>query len=560
MNKQKIEKYIPYLILISVAIFLSMKLFIKDFNIMIDDGIQHISRIIENYIEISKGNLYPEIFSRMCNNFGYSWNIFYGPLTAFLPLIFKLITNSFITAMKIYLLITLIASGITMYKFLSISTKNKYIGILGGVLYMSAPYHLTDMYNRLAVAEFTSFVFIPLVFLGLWSIFNEEKKRKICLIIGATGLILTHIISTIIVAIFSIIYIAINYKKLKDKEIIKSLLISTLFTIVITAFYTFPMLEHKNATSYEVFVENRMGTIQIYEIKKISPLQLFIREKEEFHFELGFVTIFGLILTPIALMKMEKGRKKEYIFSLILGILCLIFTLDIFPINFGKLSTIIQFPWRFLEFSTFFLSIIAAINFGIIIKNFKFSDVVIISIIAVLLSLYSNNEIYTSNEPNENDLIQGVNVTSDTGRVHAGCASFEYLPSKAFENRWYIEQRKDEIYILEGSPEISNYKKEKSILKCNIKTKNETTKIELPYIFYLGYEVKLKTNQEEKILDTFETDYGFVGAYIPENVEGELKVEYKGTNLMKISKIISILGIISLILLKIRKNVIDKIR
>ena len=176
MNKQKIEKYIPYLILISVAIFLSMKLFIKDFNIMIDDGIQHISRIIENYIEISKGNLYPEIFSRMCNNFGYSWNIFYGPLTAFLPLIFKLITNSFIIAMKIYLLITLIASGITMYKFLSISTKNKYIGILGGVLYMSAPYHLTDMYNRLAVAEFTSFVFIPLVFLGLWSIFNEEKK------------------------------------------------------------------------------------------------------------------------------------------------------------------------------------------------------------------------------------------------------------------------------------------------------------------------------------------------------------------------------------------------
>ena len=30
--------------------------------------------------------------------------------------------------------------------------------------------------------------------------------------------------------------------------------------------------------------------------------------------------------------------------ALILGILCLIFTLDIFPINFGKLSTIIQFP------------------------------------------------------------------------------------------------------------------------------------------------------------------------------------------------------------------------
>ena len=32
-----------------------------------------------------------------------------------------------------------------------------------------------------------------------------------------------------------------------------------------------------------------------------------------------------------------------------------------------------------------------------------------------------------------------VRVTENTGRVHAGCASFEYLPSKAFENRKYIE-------------------------------------------------------------------------------------------------------------------------
>ena len=71
-----------------------------------------------------------------------------------------------------------------MYYFMKKITKDKNVSILGSALYMVMPYHLTDMYIRGSVGEFLSFIFIPLVFLGLYNLFNEEKKDWL-LVIGA---------------------------------------------------------------------------------------------------------------------------------------------------------------------------------------------------------------------------------------------------------------------------------------------------------------------------------------------------------------------------------------
>ena len=54
-------------------------------------------------------------------------------------------------------------------------TKSKEVGALAAILYMLMPYHLNDMYIRNALGEFLSYIFIPLVFLGLYKIFQKEK-------------------------------------------------------------------------------------------------------------------------------------------------------------------------------------------------------------------------------------------------------------------------------------------------------------------------------------------------------------------------------------------------
>ena len=143
----------------------------------------------------------------------------------------------------------------------------------------------------------------------------------------------------------------------------------------------------------------------------------------------------------------------------------------------------------------------------------------------------------------ESKLWPAVAVTENTGRVHAGCASFEYLPCKAFENRKYIEQRSDDVIVLNGTANIENKQKNGTKLTCNISNVTDETEIELPYIYYLGYNVKLEDNGKKKNLKTFENENGFVGVKVSNVEEGTLKVEYTGTPIMHISRFISIIGV-----------------
>ena len=62
-----------------------------------------------------------------------------------------------------------------MYWFVNKLTKSKEVGALAAILYMLMPYHLNDMYIRNALGEFLSYIFIPLVFLGLYKICQKEK-------------------------------------------------------------------------------------------------------------------------------------------------------------------------------------------------------------------------------------------------------------------------------------------------------------------------------------------------------------------------------------------------
>ena len=86
----------------------------------------------------------------------------------------------------------------------------------------------------------------------------------------------------------------------------------------------------------------------------------------------------------------------------------------------------------------------------------------------------------------------------------------------------------------------------------------EDIKIELPYIYYLGYEVKLHKNGEIIKLKTYETDNGFVGVTIPILEEGKIEFSYEGTTLMKISSYVSIVSLVVLIIIIIKNKFIKE--
>ena len=556
--KEKIKNildktYINYILIIIASLAICAPLANRELNIYRDDGVQHICRLIGTCQTLLSGECLPMIMSNLCNNFGYSWNIFYSPITAYVPLIFKTFNLSFVNCLKLFMLMITILSGIAMYKFVIKVTKNKNIATLSAILYVLAPYRITDMYIRVAIAELTSFVFIPIIFNGLYTILNEEKKDFL-LAWGTIGLILTHTVVTLYTAILCFIYLLIFIKKLKNKTVINSLILNLLMIILATSFFWVGLIQHYFTTSYEVFVPGRMEVSNKLEIYKTKFYQLFYTSKEQqMIYAIGLVTVIGLILTPIAWRKIQKEYKKTYMLFLLFGIILTIMTLKIFP--FEKLPgmlRMIQFTFRLFEFTSFFFSFVVAINYGMLIKNFNFRDVAVLMIILVLLLVPYKDKLDYNIENDEETLINGVRVTEHTGRVHAGMASMEYLPSKAFKVlNSYIANREDIPIILnDSSANIKRYQKSGTNMYFEACGIEKDTYIELPYIYYLGYRISI--NGES--VTYRESENGFVLIEIKADTckdkNAEIIVRYTGTNEMIICTAISAISMIILIILE----------
>lgn len=163
LNKISKRKLAIIFIFLATGI-ICMPLLSQDIDMTYDDGIQHICRLMGTQQSIEEGQVFPVIMSNFCNGFGYSWNIFYSPLTAYIPLIFRIIGMNFTNCIKIFMFLSVFLSGYLMYKFVKRVTRKNNVAILAAMLYILLPYRITDMYIRNALAELASFTFLPLVF------------------------------------------------------------------------------------------------------------------------------------------------------------------------------------------------------------------------------------------------------------------------------------------------------------------------------------------------------------------------------------------------------------
>ena len=290
---------------------------------------------------------------------------------------------------------------------------------------------------------------------------------------------------------------------------------------------------------------------------KVDIWDLFYTQKGELSFEIGLVTLIGLVFTLLAYKKIWKDYKKLYWFSLITGIICIVMSLRFFP--FEKLPPIlkmIQFTFRLLEFASFFLIFVVAINYSLVIKNFRLRDVLILGFIAFLLVVPLNKNLDFEKVWTEDKLWPAVRVSENTGRVHAGCATFEYLPSKAFNNLDYIKERGNTAIIINGDATISNEIKTGTNMSFQVENVTTNTEIELPYIYYLGYDVTVvEANGKKQKIDTYESERGFVQISLSQGISGKIEIKYTGTTIMKISYIVSIVTFVGLIGLLILQTI-----
>ena len=429
--------------------------------------------------------------------------------------------------------------GIFTYKMVDIIFKNAYAAAIGAILYTFCFYRLLDLYNRAAIGEAISFTFVPIVFLGLYHIIKGDYKKWYILAVGFSLMIFTHLISTVLMFITVIIFlISYNRSIQKEPQRIWYLILSGLATLVITAYYLYPMIEQMLSNDFYYHSRQIMSKAQdaAYEMFWIicGMFTGIVHPKQV------FIPGIGLFLTgAIALRLFVYGKSsqlKAIDISVIVGLIYIFacsafFPWSVFPFN---LLNFIQLPWRLYEFSSFFFAIAGGFYLSLLVKsNWRAFLALALVVFGTCLMLSSDGQFYSEIRSGR----QITQVAEYSNDYHLG--GMEYFPNKV-PSIEFISERGNKVITSNPDTEVTRLEKSRGTTSFNLKTNGNKETVELPLVYYKGYTAILD-NEE---ITVSESANGLVE--ISANNSGFVKVYYGGTAIQKISWFISLISIIGL--------------
>lgn len=537
-----IPKYIYVLFFITLIIFFPAK---TNSGIFGHDSAFHAINIFVMDRNTSFFELPARIRPIIANDFGYGTGIFYPQLFHFSVFIICKIVD-FLNLQRVYLanciniylfLFTFIVA-ICMRKLLYKYSSNSKISTIGSIIYILYPYFIDDIYVRSAYGELMVFLSLPLIFLGLNYLFNENNiiKFYIYFILGFYLLFSSHVISSLYTTIFTGIFILINIKRLfKNKNIIH-LAVASIFSVLLSLNSLVPILEHSMFGNYMAFEANHMSSINkvLSNILSLDSLFLVSVIMDVFiPISLILLVIFLIFNYKKIIKKIDSNIIKGHL--LILIVACILVTFPyiwkILPEMFIK----IQFPWRNCAYIGFSVCILATLGLLMIPKKyFKIVTIstLIISFIVFAYIIYFSNNIIAHNTWVSNEAGMG--------------AEQEYLPKKAYNNIDYFATRDKDVHIVTGNAKIKTLEDDTPYLKFKVNTSKKVI-VEIPRLYYLWYDINLIDKDKNKInLEFYENEVGFIEFIIPKS--GIVTVEYKKTFLSSIVDIISIISLLDLII------------
>jgi hypothetical protein len=312
--------------------------------------------------------------------YGYPLFNFYPPLPYLVGQAIRLIGFSFIDTVKITFLISMLGSAIGMY-----ALTKKFFGrlaaITAAVLYTWAPYHAVDVLVRGAMNESWALVFFPLIFLYSYELItskNTSRKTIIALSLSWFGLMTSHnlmvLVFTPIFALWCLLWVVVskNYKK------IPALILSGVFSLALSAFFTIPVIAEKDLVQTNTLV---VGYYE-YTAHFVSLPQLLISRywgygpsawmdaDDRMSFQIGWPYWIISILTILLLARNFSQKKKltniHYAALLMFGFgwLAAFMThsksVQIWQ-TFHSTLQYVQFPWRLLTLVIFCFSFLSAV-------------------------------------------------------------------------------------------------------------------------------------------------------------------------------------------------------
>jgi len=283
---------------------------------------------------LARGEIYPRWLPRSFEGIGSPAFYFYPPFAYYISGSFDQLGLDTPRAIGAAACVLLFASGCSMYAWLRGQTSR---ALLGAALYMAAPYHLADFYVRAALAEFSGFVWLPLIALAIQK--QPRRWSTPLLAVSYAGLIFSHLPLTVLVT-FALIgpYVLYRTWRERDVAIAGASLLAGVTAIALAGIYLLPALT----------LQKHLSTAVLFgPLYRPSAWNILAPAAD---IPTPFLYTMATLAIAAALLAITTGRN---LWSIIAAVTALL-SLGLPPL-FWNLPIIaeVQFPWRIMAIVEF---------------------------------------------------------------------------------------------------------------------------------------------------------------------------------------------------------------
>lgn len=546
------HRYRNQAILLGMGLAASFPLF-SDSLMVGDDLLFHITRIEGLCKGLAAGEFPVRINSIQTLGLGNLSATMYPQLFLYPIAFLHLLGVSTMVCYKLLLVCINIASAYLSFYSIKGITKSCKAGFVASVLYTFSLYRLNNVYYRAALGEALAMIFLPLVLWGIYEVLWGDRRRWPILMLGVTGVMQSHVLSMEICILFFIIEALVWLfspgvgEKLHRifaglKAVVGSLLLNASFLVPFLFFCgeDFLVFHVQGGVPDSVaylsqmfsFFPNATGTSMSRGVTT-----------GEMPLTVGGILGVGVIVFLIAMLERKEKTVEGALGGrcLYYGILALILSSWIFPYEtmnqnelFIKMTSPLQFAWRFLGTASLFLCVTATC--GVVLfgerENRKWIYPVILTVALVSAGYFCDSVTNTMEQISDKWRLEASNIYD-----------FLYMYNASFD----FDNHGGCIVTCNGSEvAYSGYEKRGNQIKVNVEPVYKSGSAEEDYLlfplyYYPGYEVKVNGEAVKSFSKNLR-----VACKIPEG-EAYIEVSYKGLPAFRIADIVSLVTAMGMI-------------
>lgn len=501
------------------------------------DTVFHKMRILNIVEGLSAGNIPVRVGGTAYNGYGGAMSVFYPDLFLYFPAALMLSGASIQYAVSALIIGINLLSAATMYLCAKHIFESKTAGTFASMLYTLATYRLTNVYTRAAFGEAIAMAVVPLFLWGLWEVIFGDAKRWKILVLGATAVFQSHMLTTVICAVIAVCMGVCALVKIVREKRLAPILKAIAVTALLNLFWLVPFAMY-SAQGLDV---NCLASWCSY--NAIEPVRLF-EMGSSFPLEVGLSLLFGAAVMMYAAVLKEKQDRHSITGWICIGVgaVLMYMTTTAFPWEEVEAATdhltdFLQFPWRLLLVIDVLFALAGGYGFACVAKRENQRHLVMLGA-AALCMLSVSGQIMNYTSVDDNPYIYWKTSMEDVVLYR------EYmLPGTD------MEKIRDVSVSTEGNVTFGDYAKHGTRITAQVEAGNDAS-ISFPLFGFDGYAAEVNGERMETALG----DNNRLTVLLPAGTKGELFVWFEGKAIWRVFDGISLATALALVFVTIRQR------